>query len=251
METEAKLLIPDGETRDRLSRCSAAAGFSLQPVRALTVRDTYLDTKERMLLAAGFACRFREESGRCIVTLKSTGGGVAPGSAGGMTRADGGSSGDGGSSTSGGSSGDGGSSASGGMAPAGSAREQAFHRRRELEVQLAGYDPEAAAWPARWPPCDARDLALAVVGDSPLLPLCCLRQDRLVRGVMDGRRLVATMSLDEVVVDGGSSWLELEIELAPAGRDRDLTALTTWAAVRFGLQPCPRSKLDRALDGAG
>lgn len=197
METEAKFLLPDREALERLARCSGAAGFSVEPGQALTVRDVYLDTPARALLAAGFACRRREQGGRILVTLKAAG-----------------------------------------SAP------DAVHRRRELEVEIAADMP-----PARWPAGDARETTLRIIGEAPLVELLVLRQDRLVRRVMDGRRLVASMSLDEVTVEAGPSWRELEIELAPAGTERDLTALATWARVRFGLEPCLRSKFERALEG--
>jgi inorganic triphosphatase YgiF len=64
IEIEAKLLIPDRKTLDHLRACSRIAGYVLAQALSSTIHDTYLDTPGRTLLAAGYACRRREQDGR-------------------------------------------------------------------------------------------------------------------------------------------------------------------------------------------
>lgn len=174
------------------------AGFELGPGTRQAVRDTYLDTRTRALLAAGFACRRREQGGRIIMTLKGT-------------------------STAG----------------------DAIHRRREMEVELAADAP-----PALWPAGEARETAVGIIGSESLVALFRIRQDRFVREACDGKRLVALVSIDEVTVEGtagGSGWREMEVELAPGGREKDLAAAIAWARARYNLVPSLLSKFERAL----
>ena len=199
-EVEAKLLIPDRKTLDELKRCERMAGFALGPGTPHAVRDTYLDTRTRALLGAGFACRRREQDGRIIMTMKGT-------------------------STAG----------------------DAIHRRREMEVELTADAP-----PALWPVSEARDAAVRIIGSEALVALFRIRQDRFVREAFDGRRTVAVVSIDEVAVEGtagGSGWREMEIELVPGGREKDLAAVVAWARSRFNLVPSLLSKFERALQG--
>jgi inorganic triphosphatase YgiF len=121
----------------------------------------------------------------------------------------------------------------------------AVHRREELEVELARDTP-----PAAWPPSPARDKVLELAGGQPLEPLFRLGQERFVREVVDGDRRVAVSSLDSVslVMDGRSrQWRELEIELAPAGTEEDLSVLSGWVIAKLGLRPAAESKFERAL----
>jgi len=74
MEIEAKLGVPDGLVLGRLARVRTLAGFDLVPRRAGRLRDTYVDTRERLLLAAGFACRRRMAADGLRYTLKALGG---------------------------------------------------------------------------------------------------------------------------------------------------------------------------------
>ena len=198
VEIEAKLLVPQRTALEELRSCAQMAGFSVAPAVQSILRDTYLDTRGRALLAAGYACRRREQEGRIIMTLKSA-------------------------STAG----------------------DVIHRRRELEVELPADRP-----PALWPACEARDTLLPLIGSEPLMELLRIRQTRFLREARDGRRPVALVSLDEVVVEGaggGESWQEMEIELVPGGRERDIAALAAWARARFGLAPSLLSKFERAL----
>jgi inorganic triphosphatase YgiF len=198
VEIEAKLLIPDRATFDKLLLCTAMAGFELAPPHALVVQDAYLDTAGRALLAGGFACRRRVQDGRIIMTVKSV-------------------------STAG----------------------DSIHRRRELEVELAQEVP-----PPLWPAGEARDMVIRLSEGAPLEELFRIRQERFARQAFDGGRVVALMSLDQVAVEdrgGGRAWMEMEIELMPGGREKDLAAMAAWARARFHLQPSLLSKFERAL----
>ncbi|HTP58344.1 MAG TPA: CYTH domain-containing protein, partial [Spirochaetia bacterium] len=72
LETEAKFVISDLLSFNQVKSLRSLAGFSLAPVKELSVRDDYLDTPGRSLLAAGWALRFRRKEGLILVTAKST-----------------------------------------------------------------------------------------------------------------------------------------------------------------------------------
>lgn len=74
MEIEAKFALPDPETFRRLQTIDHLTGFALSASQVKRVCDTYLDTAERLILAAGYACRRREQSEGTLITLKGLGG---------------------------------------------------------------------------------------------------------------------------------------------------------------------------------
>ena len=76
MEIEAKFVVPDEETFRRLQATTDLAGFVLSAGQIKRVRDTYVDTVERAILAAGYACRWREREQveGVLLTLKGLGG---------------------------------------------------------------------------------------------------------------------------------------------------------------------------------
>jgi len=74
MEIEAKFTLPNRDVFQRLMSVDRLAGFSLSAGRVKQVRDTYLDTVERLILRAGYACRRREQSEGILITLKGLGG---------------------------------------------------------------------------------------------------------------------------------------------------------------------------------
>jgi len=59
MEIEAKFRIPDQESLRRLSEIQELAGFPLSEGCAEELSDTYLDTGQWTILAAGYTCRRR------------------------------------------------------------------------------------------------------------------------------------------------------------------------------------------------
>ncbi|MEA3375275.1 MAG: CHAD domain-containing protein [Chloroflexota bacterium] len=73
MEIEAKFAVPDVATFQRLQAVEHVAGFSLSAHQVQQVRDTYLDTEERLILASGYACRRRETESEVLITLKGLG----------------------------------------------------------------------------------------------------------------------------------------------------------------------------------
>lgn len=123
--------------------------------------------------------------------------------------------------------------------------EGAVHRREELEVSLPAYRP-----PAEWPISPIREQILQLIGEAPLVVLFGLRQTRFVRSLLRDGQTVAELSLDEVFMaadDREQSYLELEVELADGGTERDLDALVAHLEVERELQAQPRSKFERAL----
>ena len=70
MEIEAKFSAPDGATLERLDELAGLAGFELGGREVADMTDTYLDTDERDLQAAGLVCRRRDRGDRVVITVK-------------------------------------------------------------------------------------------------------------------------------------------------------------------------------------
>ncbi|MDQ2807427.1 MAG: CHAD domain-containing protein [Chloroflexota bacterium] len=118
----------------------------------------------------------------------------------------------------------------------------AIHRRSEVESVVPSLDI------ATWPPGEVRAQAEEIAGHEPLRDLVRLTQTRVVALVTDEARLVAEWSLDEVLLDGADRpFYELEIELRPDGRQRDLRELSDWLMDKYGLRPQTLSKFERAM----
>ncbi len=75
MEVEAKFLVPDDETLARLIETASLAGYDVKPGAERHDTDTFLDTPDRRLLAAGYYFRRRETTDGVRLTLKQL---VAP-----------------------------------------------------------------------------------------------------------------------------------------------------------------------------
>jgi CHAD domain-containing protein len=122
----------------------------------------------------------------------------------------------------------------------------AVHRRTEQEVDLPKPLP-----PQDWPLSSARELALSLCGDEPLLPLFEIQQTRFRRHLHDGDRAVAELNLDRVLMYGrgevAPTFLELEAELLPDGSEQDLERLAAELQKGWGLVPQVRSKFERGL----
>ncbi len=73
MEIEAKFSLPDMTTYHHLQTAGDLAGFTLSAGSEKEIHDTYLDTADRVILAAGYACRRREHEGDIQITLKGLG----------------------------------------------------------------------------------------------------------------------------------------------------------------------------------
>ncbi|MEA3340429.1 MAG: CHAD domain-containing protein [Chloroflexota bacterium] len=198
MEIEAKFAISEVKTFQRLQAADQLAEFVLSAHQVKQVRDTYLDTADQLILAAGYAYRQREQEEGILITLKGLG-----------------------------------------------SAEGAVHRREELETLLP-----AAAPPAEWPASPVRERVLRLTGDAPLLPLFSLQQTRVVRQMKRGKQTVAELSLDDVhltIAGEEHAYLELEVELASKGAEKNLATIVACLQDEWGLEPEPRSKFERAL----
>jgi inorganic triphosphatase YgiF len=122
----------------------------------------------------------------------------------------------------------------------------AIHRRVEHQVAL-----EAPLSPPDWPPSAARDLALRLCGNQPLLVLFEIEQMRHSRAVYRGDLAVAELSLDRVRFLLGDleacTCLELEAELLAGGREKDLHQLVQELQTTWNLIPETQSKFERGL----
>jgi inorganic triphosphatase YgiF len=210
MEVEAKFSVPDRVTFDRLCQLEKLAGYRLEPGGVKQVHDRYLDTAERAMLRAGYACRVRRKGLRpepaegetLVATLKGLGG-----------------------------------------ADAGNG----IHRRAEYEVPVDRDDP--VTWPES-PARDLALRLSDGQPLCELFSLNQERHLRLLHeDAPEGARRVAELSLD-VVTPGGDesrSYYELEVELLDQGGESDLHALIGELRTAWGLQPEPRSKFERGL----
>ncbi len=70
LEIEAKFAIPTRDHLERLSSVASLAGLDLGPAASTNVVDTYFDTPDGAIMAAGYAWRQRESDGRVTTTLK-------------------------------------------------------------------------------------------------------------------------------------------------------------------------------------
>jgi len=70
MEIEAKFAVTDPVVIEQLKNVETIAAFQIASGKTTHVRDTYLDTRDRRLLAVGYACRRRQQSGQLLITLK-------------------------------------------------------------------------------------------------------------------------------------------------------------------------------------
>src|SRR5206468_3676250 len=99
----------------------------------------------------------------------------------------------------------------------------AVHSREEYEAQVPGLDVAA------WPEGEARSMVQQMAGDEPLTEVVVVNQRRTVSMLLDGPRVVAELSLDEVEIPGAGDLVrayELEVEMRPDGTLTDLGALT-------------------------
>ena len=73
MEIEAKFVVPDEATLQRLLEMRELGGFRLEPGPTRQVSDSYRDTADRAIYRGGYACRIRREGDKQIATLKGLG----------------------------------------------------------------------------------------------------------------------------------------------------------------------------------
>jgi inorganic triphosphatase YgiF len=73
MEIEAKFIVPDALTLQRLLEMRELGGFRLEPGPTRQVSDSYRDTADRAIHRGGYACRIRRQDDERIATLKGLG----------------------------------------------------------------------------------------------------------------------------------------------------------------------------------
>ncbi len=71
MEIEAKFAVLNPDRFHELQSATEIGEFALSTGRMREVYDTYLDTSDRRILAAGYACRLRQQDEMVIAALKS------------------------------------------------------------------------------------------------------------------------------------------------------------------------------------
>ena len=70
VEIEAKFIIPDEATLQRLLAIRELGGFRLEPGPTQRLSDSYRDTADRAIYRGGYACRIRNKGDKQIATLK-------------------------------------------------------------------------------------------------------------------------------------------------------------------------------------
>jgi len=73
MEIEAKFVVPDEATLQRLLDMRELGGLRLEPGPTKQVSDSYRDTADQAIQRGGYACRVRREGEKKIATLKGLG----------------------------------------------------------------------------------------------------------------------------------------------------------------------------------
>jgi len=211
MEIEAKFAVPDVETFQRLRAVDHLAGFALSAGQAKQVRDTYLDTPGRLILAAGYACRQREQDEGVLITLKGLGGAKDAVHRREELQV---------------------------LLPTGAPSAQWFdatHHKwpagpvRDRVRQLIGEAPLAPLFALR----QTRIVRQMSQGER-LVAEWSLDEVHLGADDPDGNGKT-------------QAYFELEVELAPQGTEDDLATVVTCLQDEWGLEPEPWSKFERAL----
>ena len=70
MEIEAKFILSDVLKFQSLQAINQIGNFALSAHQIQQVHDTYLDTKERLILASGYSCRLRKTETDVLITVK-------------------------------------------------------------------------------------------------------------------------------------------------------------------------------------
>ncbi len=77
MEIEAKYTVLDQRTYTTLIRLHQIGDFRVEEGGTRSILDTYLDTDDRALISAGYACRRRRQDGETTISVKSLSSGNA------------------------------------------------------------------------------------------------------------------------------------------------------------------------------
>ncbi|KPV51354.1 hypothetical protein SE17_21650 [Kouleothrix aurantiaca] len=123
--------------------------------------------------------------------------------------------------------------------------QNGLRRHEEWEVLLTGGDH-----PREWPNSPARDQALGLLGEAPLLSLITiLTQRQFIYAVRDAA-VIAEISLDQGVIKAGGRELdfrELEVELVAPGGDERMNELIAELQARLALAHEPLGKKKRGM----
>jgi inorganic triphosphatase YgiF len=120
-----------------------------------------------------------------------------------------------------------------------------LHVRDEWETPI-----RAGVHPCYWPPSEARERAMAIVGQKPLVARVSVHTRRHCIDVYLRERCVAELCLDEGYIEAGGrivGFRELEVELREAGTAAELDQLCAALTQRFLLEPEPRGKRARGI----
>ncbi len=72
MEIEAKFIVPNARIANKLTSLSDIGGFTLASVEALTLRDTFFDSRAHQLMVARYVLRVRHRTdGKTFITVKT------------------------------------------------------------------------------------------------------------------------------------------------------------------------------------
>jgi CHAD domain-containing protein len=124
--------------------------------------------------------------------------------------------------------------------------------RWPLSAPAAGVDAQPPQ-----PPSELADLIRPFTHDIGIVPVARLRVSRTRYRVLDAAGVLRfEVADDQVYVDScgpvpitETRWREIEVELGPAGRRRDLRAVGAWLLARDAYHSASGSKLERALRG--
>ncbi|MCW2539843.1 MAG: hypothetical protein JWN95_1568 [Frankiales bacterium] len=129
--------------------------------------------------------------------------------------------------------------------------------RTEYRWPLSGPTPGVDAPATPQPPSELADLIRPFTHDIGIVPVARLRVSRTRYRVLDAAGVLRfEVADDQVYVDScgmvpiaETRWREIEVELGPAGRRKDLRAVGTWLVARNAYYSASGSKLERALRG--
>jgi inorganic triphosphatase YgiF len=124
--------------------------------------------------------------------------------------------------------------------------QRGIQERAEWTMETDNPDPNT------WDNDEARNQALAIIGETPLIPLLTMETQRRHIYAMQhaSDEAIAELCLDEVTIFAGGqtrSFCELEIELLHNASHCDLDALITALQAHHTLIPEPRTKLEQGL----
>ena len=130
-----------------------------------------------------------------------------------------------------------------------------IHQRREYECALPPEEGHSGAKAdiVSWPDCPAVSHIKKITGENVMRDLLTLRRLRKSAVVLDKKRAILLLSLDEAYLNLGTSdgkrhdLIEIEAELIEEGTMDDLTAFTETFRSLFSLEPATESKFTWAL----